>query len=225
MGIFSEERRIIKGLGKQKKELKTRKGELTEKLYDVMKAYKEQERNAEKLEKLSENCSRDAKEYLRKGNKERAKYYLARKKSYEQTIQKIRRQERVVDMMKDQVRDIDMAVREIDIKIPMIKAGQALESVADMRIGVNIEDSVKEADEAIENLQTIPEVVEEMEREGLTDTVALGFDIRDSDIESELEKISKEVEAERLSEGIPDLEVQEGEEEGKEKVKGIEKEI
>jgi len=222
MGIFSEEKRIIKGLEKQKKELKTRKAELTEKLYDVLKAYKEQERNAEKLEKLSENCYMQAKEYLKRGNKERARYYLARRKSYERTIQKIRRQERVVDMMKDQLRDIDMAVREIDIKIPMIKAGQALESVADMRIGVNIEDSVKEADEAIENLQTIPEVVDEMEREGLTDTVALGFEIKDSDIERELEKISKEVEAERLSEGIPDLEMQEEEEEERKKVKEIE---
>ena len=62
MEIFSEERRIIKGLERQKKELKARKEELTEKLYDVMRAYKEQERNAEKIEKLSENCHRDAKE-------------------------------------------------------------------------------------------------------------------------------------------------------------------
>jgi len=208
MGIFSEERRIIRGLERQKKELKTRKGELTEKLYDVMKAYKEQERNAEKLEKLSDNCLRDAKEYLKKGNKERAKYYLARKKSYEQTIQKIRKQQKVVDMMKDQVRDIDMATREIDIKIPMIKAGKALEGVADMRIGVNIGDAVKDADEAIENLQNIPEVVAEMEREGLTDSVELGYDTRDSDVERELEHLSKEVDAERFSEGIPDIDIE-----------------
>lgn len=201
--------KAIRALSKQKKGLMDRRERFTKRLLDTLVAHKKLERLITEFEKLRRDCYARAKDFLAKDEKDRARQFVARGKNFDSRIARAQEVGEMVEMMKGQVWDLDIAIREIGVDIEFVRATGEIEEQALFELGTRASEAEREAIEQTERLADTIRTVREMETEGLTIKTRPDTSYpEDPDVEKELERLSREVEAERVGEKIAEMETE-----------------
>jgi len=199
--------KAIQALTNQRKNLMNRRERFTKRLLDTLVAHKKLDRLVTEFEKLRKDCYARAKDCLAKDEKDRARQFVARGKNFDSRIARAQEVGEMVDMMKGQIWDLDLAVREIEVDIEFVKATGEIEEQALFELGTRVDDAERQAVEQTQRLTDTIRTVKEMETEGLTIKTRPGIPYsEDPDVERELERLSMEVEAERVGEEIAEME-------------------
>ncbi len=199
--------KAIKALEKQQGELLNRRERLTKRLFETMLAYKKVERLIADFQKLREDHYARAKAFLVKNDKESARSSITRAKGFDSRIARSRQVGELVEMMKGQVWDVDIAVREIGVDIEFVRATGEIEEQALFDLGTRVDQATRKALEQTDRLGDTIKTVKEMEVEGLAMKAKPSTSsTADPEVEKELEKLFSEVEAKRVTGEIAEME-------------------